>query len=309
MEFPEIMCLIKGGVGGDPKKRLQFVQLCSQRHQMVSRFLIPLEGYVGKTIVVLTLFLTACGQVPLTFAPQDPIPVENYSPDLLNKVLQEYVHDGEVDYSAIRKDPRFALYLALLDRVDPNQLSDDRRLAFWINAYNAFAIKGILDGLTPAPYVGWFRYFKLAEYRVGGRTITLSYLEHEVLRAQFREPRIHFAIVCASRSCPELRSSVYRGEQLDEQLESAARTFINDASRNRFDRKNKIVQLSMIFKWFAKDFEAEAGSLLGYVRRYVADSEVAQELLSISYEVEFLDYDWSLNGIAPREYSDASSSR
>ena len=112
---------------------------------------------------------------------------------------------------------------------------------------------------------------------------------------------MHFAIVCASTSCPKLQPWAYRPEQLDRQLVQVAKAFINDPTRNRFDRTQKVASLSMIFKWFESDFAGAAGSVLAYVARYVDDSELAKELTQPGYRIEYLDYDWSLNGIAPRE--------
>jgi hypothetical protein len=120
-----------------------------------------------------------------------------------------------------------------------------------------------------------------------------------VLIEQFHEPLMHFAIVCASTSCPKLQPWAYQPDQLDRQLDQAARTFINDPTRNRFDRKEKVAALSMIFHWFEKDFADAAGSALAYIARYVDDPELAKELAQPGYRIEYLEYDWSLNGIPP----------
>ncbi|MGQ0810756.1 MAG: DUF547 domain-containing protein, partial [Nitrospiraceae bacterium] len=178
---------------------------------------------------------------------------------------------------------------------------------FWINAYNAFAIRGILDQYSPMTLIGRYRYFIARDYRVGGKTINLYDLERKLLIPDFREPRIHFAIVCASTSCPKLQPWAYRGDVLDRQLEEAARTFINDATRNRFDRRQRVAHLSMIFKWFTEDFEAQSGSLMNYVNRYLTDPELARDLEVTPYQIEFLEYDWSLNGPQPREKRDDRS--
>ena len=143
---------------------------------------------------------------------------------------------------------------------------------------------------------------------MGGTTINLYDLEREVLIEQFHEPLIHFAIVCASTSCPKLQPWAYQPEQVDHQLIQVARAFINDPTRNRFDRTQKVASLSMIFRWFEKDFAGAAGSVLAYIARYVDDSELAKELIQPGYHIEYLDYDWSLNGIAPKEMSHAGAS-
>ncbi|MBI5673058.1 MAG: DUF547 domain-containing protein [Nitrospirae bacterium] len=219
------------------------------------------------------------------------------------------MRDGAVDYPGIQADNQLPVYLAQLDRVDPSTLpTHNERLAFWINAYNAFAIKGILDHYSPMSYVGRYRYFIGRNYRVGGATINLYDLERQVLIKQFQEPLIHFAIVCASTSCPKLQPWTYDPNQLNVQLDQVARDFINDRTRNRFDRKQKVASLSMIFKWFEDDFTRAAGSVLSYITRYVNDPELAQDLMRSDFRIEYLDYDWSLNGIPLKESAHAGRS-
>jgi hypothetical protein len=243
------------------------------------------------------------------YHPKHPISPTEVTHQLWHQVLENSVTNGRVDYPAIQIEHRFADYLRQLDRVDPTTLpTREEQLAFWINAYNAFAIRGILDGESPAPYVGWYYYFKVREYAVGGEVVTLYNLEHAILRAQFSEPRVHFAIVCASNSCPKLQSWAFEGPQLGRQLDRVAREFVNDPSRNRFDRQRKIAHLSRIFEWFEGDFVASAGSVQKFVARYVLDPEVAQGLAADLYRIEFLEYDWSLNGIPPRKTEHARAS-
>lgn len=251
--------------------------------------------------------IIGCSAAPSSFHPVDPLAPADFSHRAFDGILRSSVINGSVNYPAIQKDRRFIEYLAQLDRVDPSVLPVEERLAFWINAYNAFAIDGILRGETPRPYVGWYRYFKLREYGVGGVRLNLYDLEHAVLRRHFNEPRVHFAIVCASRSCPKLQSGAYDGGMIQRQLDQAAREFINDPVRNRFDRAGKVARLSRIFDWFEEDFVAAAGGVLPYVGRYVADPELARELASVPYRIEYLDYDWSLNGIPPEEVSRAGA--
>ena len=158
-------------------------------------------------------------------------------------------------------------------------------------------MKGIIDGYSPQTVWGRYRYFIGRDYYVGGRPINLYNLERDLLIPDFRDPRIHFAIVCASRSCPKLASRVYSPDRVDEQLDDSARIFINDPTKNRFDSIQKIAYLSKIFDWFEKDFVAHSGSLLKYVAQYVTDPKVARELKANRYRVEFVDYDWTLNGV------------
>ncbi|OQW30078.1 MAG: hypothetical protein A4E19_11020 [Nitrospira sp. SG-bin1] len=260
-------------------------------------------------IPMFVLVLTGCSTVPTSFTPTNPLGPGEFSHRLLGQVVASHVKDGVVDYPGIQADDRFPAYLAMLDRVDPNALpTRTEQLAFWINAYNAFAVKGILDRYSPVTYVGRYRYFIGRDYRVGGATINLYDLERRVLIKQFQEPLIHFAIVCASTSCPKLQPWTYEPDQLDRQLDRVAREFINDATRNRFDRTKKIASLSMIFKWFEDDFAKAAGSVPAYIARYVSDPELVQDLMHSDYRIEYLDYDWSLNGIPPRETTHAGQS-
>jgi len=248
------------------------------------------------------LAFAGCSTVPTSFKPVNPIPAAEVSHTVFGDVLQAYVKDGVVDYPAIQADNRLSVYLAQLDRVDPNALATSQeRLAFWINAYNAFAIKGILDQYSPMTWVGRYRYFIGRKYQVGGMAINLYDLERQVLIDRFHEPLMHFAIVCASTSCPKLQPWAYQPDQLDHQLVQAAKAFVNDPTRNRFDRKQKVAFLSMIFEWFESDFTGAAGSVLKYVARYIDDPELAQELAQPGYRIEYVEYDWSLNGIPPKE--------
>lgn len=266
-------------------------------------------GAVWSAIFLSWGLWAGCAAVPDRFAPVDRLDPAQVTHQDLEAVLRSSVRDGRVESPAIQADPRFDSYVADLNRIDPPSLSSEAdRLACWINAYNAFAILGILDGYSPRPYIGWYRYFKARTYAVGGREINLSDLEHDILRKRFREPRIHFAIVCASVSCPKLQPYAFRGDRLDEQLDAAARSFVNDPDRNRFDRQTKVARLSKIFDWLEEDFAAAAGSVLAYVSQYVNDRELARELSEQDYRVEYLDYDWSLNGIPPMEKAHAGAS-
>lgn len=245
---------------------------------------------------MLLLLPAGCSHAPDSFDPADPIVPSEFSHRLFDETLRAHVTDGIVDYPGISRDSRFRGYIQQLDRLDPNALPTPQdRLAFWINAYNAFAIQGILDGYSPLTLWGRYRYFIARDYGVGGRGIDLYDLEQKILIPTFHEPRIHFAIVCASRSCPKLQSWAYTAARLEQQLDQSARDYINDPTRNRFDRERRVAALSMIFKWFEEDFARPAGSLLRYVKPFVADPAVAAELES--YRVEFLEYDWRLNGL------------
>jgi hypothetical protein len=226
-----------------------------------------------------------------------PVSAQGVAHDAFDKVLRENVRDGQVNYPGIQKDAGFKGYIQQL--AAPAKLgSKNEKFVYYMNAYNALAIQGILDGLSPSGFLGRQRYFKSKEWKLAGEDITLYNLEHKILRPM-GDARIHFAIVCASRSCPKIRSEAYALGKIDAQMDDNARAFINDPTRNRFDKDKKTAQISEIFKWFAEDFNANAGSVQKYIANFVKDPEVAKGLAAEQYKISYLNYDWNLNGTPP----------
>lgn len=259
--------------------------------------------HIRAMVVALVCFvLPGCSTVPTAYHPSSPIPPASVSHALWDALVRAHVANGVVNYPALAKDKRFGDYLNQLNHVDPQAFSTHpEQLAFWINAYNAFAAKGIIDQYSPKSLWGKYRYFIGREYSVGGASLNLYDLEHDILIPQFKEPRVHFAIVCASASCPKLQSWAYQPSELDRQLDHAAREFINDPTRNRFDREKRVAHLSMIFNWFSEDFIAHSGSLIQYLKPHLNDAALVKELEMTPYRVEFMEYDWSVNGIPPKD--------
>jgi hypothetical protein len=211
-------------------------------------------------------------------------------------LLRANVRNGAVHYPGFQNNPAFKGYIEALAK--PGQPEDRAgQFVYYINAYNALAIEGILQGLSPSTLFGRARYFKFKEWPLNGKNITLYDLEHKIIRP-LGEPRIHFAIVCASKSCPLLRAEAYAVERLDNQLDDQARQFINDPFRNRFDGNAKTAQLSEIFNWFDEDFKG-AGSTQRFIARYATDPAVAKGLAADQFKVDWIDYDWNLNGTPP----------
>jgi Protein of unknown function, DUF547 len=222
-------------------------------------------------------------------------------------LLRRYVRDGLVDYGGLKAQGAGALeaYLRRLSSLGAPEYarwSREERLAFWINAYNAYTVRDILDhypldsirsiGLLPGAA---FRDRFIPMEALRGRKLSLDDVEHDILRRELDEPRIHFAIVCASRSCPVLRDESYRARDLDAQLQEAAERFVRDPRRNRYDAATGTFHASAIFKWFREDFERRAGSVASFLASY-ANEEAAAALRSGSVRIDYLDYDWSLNG-------------
>jgi Protein of unknown function, DUF547 len=217
---------------------------------------------------------------------------------LYDGVLKAHTKDGSVNYPAVAADKSYAAYLEQLATA-PAPAAKNDKLVFYMNAYNALAMKGILDGKSPSNFVSRHLFFKSAKFKLANGETNLHNIEHEILR-KLDEPRIHFSIVCASSSCPKIRSDAFSNTKLEEQLDDNTRRFINDATRNRFDKKEKVANLSQIFKWFAEDFEKNAGSVQKFIGKYVSDPEVAKELANDGYSVKYLDYSWNLNGMPPK---------
>jgi hypothetical protein len=217
--------------------------------------------------------------------------------------LSRWVRDGRVDYRGWQRDGGASLraYLDTLSGTCPADYEGwtrGERIAFWINAYNAFTVGQVLDHypIASVRQIGWlpgaaFRGAFIPMEGLKGRRISLDDIEHRTLRSDFDEPRIHFALVCAARSCPPLRGEAYRAAHLDRQLDDQGRVFLRDPAKNRFDAAGRTLYLSAIFDWFRGDFEAAAGSLPAFVSRYIEDRRVGEP----DIRIEFLDYDWSLN--------------
>jgi len=212
-------------------------------------------------------------------------------------VLSEAVVDGQVNYKAIKDNPKFSSYVESL-KAEKTFANQNEELAYWINSYNALVIQGILNGGSPSTFFGRNGFFKGDKYLLAGKEINLNDLERKVI-IPIGEPRIHFAINCASSSCPKLLKEVYSEELLDQQLTQVANDFINDTTRNSFDSSKKVASISKIFSWFKKDFIDHSGSVQKYLAQYVADEEVANGLRNEEYKIKYLKYDWSLNGTAP----------
>lgn len=228
---------------------------------------------------------------------------------LFTQVLAAHVRDGRVDYLALRNDARLPRYLAQLAAAEPAALANDReRLALWLNAYNAYTLQLIVER-QPANSIteigtGGLALGSLLKTTawdipfatVGGKKYTLNQIEHEVIRAQFKDARAHYALNCASGSCPILRTEAYEAGKLDAQLDEQGRLFLRDSTRNRFDLATKTAHLSSIFKWYQKDFGDNDRAALLAAAKYAPD-EIRQviEANPAGWTVKYLAYDWSLN--------------
>ncbi|WP_455169004.1 DUF547 domain-containing protein [Aegicerativicinus sediminis] len=205
-----------------------------------------------------------------------------------DSLLKQFVDgNGFVDYKGFKNEEiRLNNYLQSLAKHPPqNNWTKDESIAYYINAYNAHTIKLILDNYPISSIKDIRNPWDQKRVQIGNNILSLGEIEHEVLR-KMNEPRIHFAINCASFSCPKLRNEAFIAKKLEEQLEIACKDFINDSSKNKF--QNLEAQLSKIFKWYKSDF-TENVSLIEYINRY------AYAKISNDAKIRFLEYDWSLN--------------
>jgi len=232
---------------------------------------------------------------------------------LLTAILADHVKGGLVDYRALKTDARLPRYLGQLAATAPAALPTDQdRLALWLNAYNAYTLKLIIDREpaksiteigTGGIVIGSLLKTTAWDIRfadIGGKKYTLNEIEHEVIRAQFKDARAHFALNCASGSCPILRTEAYEAAQLDSQLDEQGRLFLRDSTRNRFDLPAKTAHLSSIFKWYGKDFGSDDRAALLAAAKYAApEIRAALEADPAAWKVQFIAYDWSLNSVKP----------
>jgi hypothetical protein len=220
---------------------------------------------------------------------------------LFTQVLRDYVKDGAVNYKGLKADQRFADYIMLLQKTDPKAISKENRLAFWINVYNAFVLKVVCDKypiksiLSKTAYALKKSNFHRKVVTINGMEYSLNDVENDIIRP-FGDPRIHFAINCAAKSCPPLRPEAFEASRLGEQMDEQARNFLNDPARNSFDFAKKEATVSKIFDWFKEDFDKYGSGVLEFCSRYLP-AEQGQQLRAEAktFKIKYHDYDWDLN--------------
>jgi hypothetical protein len=236
-----------------------------------------------------------------------PLSYEDYG-----TVLRTYVNaDGLVDYPALQANPQvlenFITQLGTVPQDTYAAWSENEKIAFLINAYNAITLKSIID---QKPLKGSikdiFGVWNFKKHTVMGRSLTLDNIEHAILRKDFQEPRIHAALVCAAISCPPLRQEPYTGENLDAQLDDQTRKWLASPVGLQIDRTQNRVAISSIFNWFGEDWQAQYAaegkftgsakerSALNFISNYVNPKD-KEYLEQGNYKLNYLNYDWSLN--------------
>lgn len=218
-------------------------------------------------------------------------------------VLRSYHRSGGLDYAGLESDQEdLERYLASLAGAEPAAWAEANQKAFWSNAYNAIMAHYVLEhypGIESVREIDGI--FDELEFTVAGEALTLD--EIETRARNLGDPRVHFAVVCASTSCPDLRGEPYRGEEIDRQLDDAMRRFLESSTKGlRYDEEANTLWLSSIFKWYAGDFTGGSTVLAFFARGKVLDwllpnlpADLADKIRRQEPKIRYLDYDWSLN--------------
>ena len=260
----------------------------------------------NRILIVCLLFLSVASviflyhfRVEADSRTQLSVDEASFSHDLFNQVLQEHVDKaGRVNYRKLKANPeKLEKYLDLLAVAKPMELSYNAQLAFWVNAYNALVIKGVIDHYptTSVRKVKWFGgFFYRLKFQVAGKTYTLNQIEHGIIRTEFVDPRIHFVLVCASTSCPPIENSAFSAEDIEERLETATFNFVQNPEQVRIDRVKRRVYLSKIFKWYDEDFREGYDGVADFLTDYLPPED-ADFVSTDNIKFHYLDYDWTLN--------------
>jgi hypothetical protein len=248
--------------------------------------------------------------------------VNGFDHSVYDTLLRKRVENGLVDYKGIKQNPEhLEKYLNQLKNVDPDSFqtwSKDAKKAFWINAYNAITLKGIVEQY-PIEYGGFLERLRFPKNSIRqindfwntvfvpimGKALTLDDIEHKILRKRYDDPRIHFVLVCASLGCPILESNAFTAETLDTRLDSATHRFIRNTNQVRVDKDENVLYLSSILDWYKEDFRYsekvdlesynnKTKGIVEFVMKYISESN-ADYIKENQPEIKYLDYDWSLN--------------
>jgi hypothetical protein len=271
-------------------------------------YLANLAGTLSVAIVLsMAAQADAETKVTLGCTTGERIPLEKIDHSIWDGLLKRYSTDeGRVDYAAWHKSAEdtadLDAYLANLSQGDPDAPSSPAgRLAYWINAYNAVTVAGILREYPTTSirhhtaHIGsGYNIWRDLLLIVGDKNYSLEAIESEMLRP-LGEKRVHFALVSASLGCPRLRNEAYVPERIDAQLADNACDFFARARNLRWDAEHRTFHVSAILHWFDDDFGSTPQEALASVAAYISDPATRKLVESRDYQVEFVDYDWTLN--------------
>lgn len=241
--------------------------------------------------------------VPASNTESAPDPVEKQAetgdnkntaadPAIFDALLKTNVSNGKVNYSGFRNSSAFTGYLESIAGTSLDGMSTNEKLAFWVNAYNALVIKNVLDNPGIKQPLDVPGFFDKKKFTAAGRSVTLNQIENDIIRPTFREPLIHFGLVCAARSCPPLINRAYTAANVRSQLAANARAYLADTKQNRF--ADGTLYLSKIFEWYKADFGGDEAGLRAFAKQYGPAS--MKDGIQDATPVAFNEYDWTLNG-------------
>lgn len=230
------------------------------------------------------------------------LPETHYDFTEMDNFFKKYVSEGKVKYAEVKNDRALEKIKNDMKNFEPYAIRDYKeRLAFWINVYNIYTIdlitqyyplNSILEIEEKSGSNPWnMEFIEMA----GGRKFSLDEIEKEIIIPDYKEPRIHYALVCAAESCPVIISEAYTPEKLDSQFDTQAGIFINDKTKNYLNRKANELNLSMIYKWYGRDFIKKDSSVTGHIKKYINESDKEFINNNDTKQIEYLDYSWKLN--------------
>jgi hypothetical protein len=281
---------------------------CLGASDLVNNLVDAINAFIAKGPRMRSLLVFALSLVlPLSAQAATP----SFSHTALDQTLQNYVDStGMVDYWGLKQDRALLdAYIDSIGKISPDTAptrfpTPQDELAYWINAYNAFVLRGVLDNY-PVKSVKDIAllngFFNRTDFIAGGKELTLDALENKIIRPRYRDPRIHFVVNCGAWSCPALENRAFDGPTLDQRLDSAARRSLNDPKYLRYDKKKNTLYISKILDWYGQDFidwypasSPVAPRLLDYIELYVAET-VGQAFKDKNPKIDFDSYDWRLN--------------
>lgn len=272
-------------------------------------------------LISLSLFFSGCANSVNSLIQTQPtqdsptttlVAAQSFNYQDYAQILQQYVNSqGRVNYEALKNNrQQLDKFNQAIGAVSPdtyNSWPEKEQIAFLVNAYNSLTLEAIIDNYPVKSIRNIPGVWKRKKFPVMGQEMTLDQIEHQILRQNFDEPRIHLALVCAAISCPKLRIEPYIGEKLDFQLDEQTRIFLANPNHFRVDDSSQTVYVSSIFKWFGQDFEKSYGktenlsnlnrketAFLNFFSQYLSPFE-SDYLTKGGYKVKYLNYDWSLN--------------
>ncbi len=261
-------------------------------------------------VAILYLIIAGCGsaeqaKISTSFDPGYKI----YATVLAKSVNGEAIDYKQLKENRLSLDTVVAQFSALSSEAYA-RMTTSESMTFWINAYNAITLRSIIDAYPVQSIRDIKGVWKEKQWNVAGRIVTLDEIEHSILRPDYKDPRVHFAVNCASVGCPPLLPVPFKPEQLDSQLHEVSAQFVNHLTRNKIDINRATISTTQIFEWFGDDFialyggdqqfsylEKKDAAIMNFIYTYA--NETNANLLS-SYEkwsLEYYDYDWSLNDI------------